>query len=1061
MTRHEIDRINHAVRNSDHPAVHAALQIAANDAGDFHDVVFSRALLAECQAALGSCSRVFVMALAALDRDATSAATLGTLEELSALGERSDALFATRWIAALAQDRALKSLMGTPEIRRAHGMSLAPAYGPGRRKRARATRQSEQALAEAIEQLDQELQERLLHRAHVTPQLIAALVCSIKLVGQHGNTHYLMQLDVIRRLDSTDEERRVAATVILLLVLEKRAREIRDDTGDWAQQALERALPGSPEARLAQQLLEQSWRETLISAIESVTREPWNDTELTALEHTASNHTLTGDITDVLAAFRDLTERLAERLDVPRMHRVILAAQRAIAAESAFIAELTERANGVATALQALQSISAEGVAVVEAVLRESREAMDATLSSRPVKRRILLPGHQSAHRAVATLVPDAGWLPVAGASTPEVLHFEYCPKSQSFDTWTTLLEINSHAAFPDIAQYLALCEGAFRGSLLDGTFRVLSDLELSAPRLHVDGSPLYRHGIVVRGDGVMGDRMDVQEFRQYDGRIIQVRVSARRIEGTEDVPGVLRILESLTPCLVDPTSIEASLVQERLVRMDQSLRTLFRRIYQMWQSQTALLIRGGTLFVSAFARAACSHSYQQFSDVICNAADDPCHLEAPGTVASTLLDRLDWTPAGSVAYAITVEQLLFAHMQERSANAALLLALANRAVAIYASAGKHHAIVRCLRILDHALPERVTEPLELRLLDGLMATRMSVHQHPEVLARVDAALIDLAGRNCWGLNEHQSRQLIDGLHSEVHGIAEHLALESLVPPVDSAKARAYRNIFASADEPFWNRPVRDVISGPAICRYQYRAYAAGVYLRPFDSAATMKVRHRLSAQRAGKLAAVSASAFDEQTISLEGALAVGTGIHLSAIGGARDSLGAGRLLVTDETWKQVVRVELRTVARRKRRQRLPRHCKLLFVVPATSAGVLWELRAMRRFGVIVDTYFIMPPDDSMPDAGAAWEQGRDLWSEATGFDFPNYDTAGGLFRFGTDGSVAERISFDELWDDRFAVALEQRLAAEHGRIYWIEWSIDDLLADGARQCAAIAPASP
>jgi hypothetical protein len=64
--------------------------------------------------------------------------------------------------------------------------------------------------------------------------------------------------------------------------------------------------------------------------------------------------------------------------------------------------------------------------------------------------------------------------------------------------------------------------------------------------------------------------------------------------------------------------------------------------------------------------------------------------------------------------------------------------------------------------------------------------------------------------------------------------------------------------------------------------------------------------------------------------------------------------------------------------------------------------------------------------------------RGRADFTHATGCEFPAFRPDGGFFRFNADGSLAEVVSFDDLWNGRFVAGILHRLGDAHGRMHML-----------------------
>lgn len=101
----------------------------------------------------------------------------------------------------------------------------------------------------------------------------------------------------------------------------------------------------------------------------------------------------------------------------------------------------------------------------------------------------------------------------------------------------------------------------------------------------------------------------------------------------------------------------------------------------------------------------------------------------------------------------------------------------------------------------------------------------------------------------------------------------------------------------------------------------------------------------------------------------------------LIALGRPGEHEGAGRVLTTEEDWREAVR-------------RLLRCCGLIVVVPSAKEGTQWEIGEIIANGHIEKAVFIMPPSSPFErrDAAADWEAARLATLERHGLTLPGYD---------------------------------------------------------------------
>lgn len=139
----------------------------------------------------------------------------------------------------------------------------------------------------------------------------------------------------------------------------------------------------------------------------------------------------------------------------------------------------------------------------------------------------------------------------------------------------------------------------------------------------------------------------------------------------------------------------------------------------------------------------------------------------------------------------------------------------------------------------------------------------------------------------------------------------------------------------------------------------------------------------------------------DRETIDLMISSEVRHNYPMIAFGRPGDKLGAGRLPATDPEWKALVLL-------------LMKKAKVIFIVPSTSDGVLWEMEQLSRYHY-EKTILVMPP--SKYYQGAAEKHWRETLQELVhrGISLPVYDPKGALFLLDAQGQMARACSFKSL----------------------------------------------
>jgi hypothetical protein len=127
----------------------------------------------------------------------------------------------------------------------------------------------------------------------------------------------------------------------------------------------------------------------------------------------------------------------------------------------------------------------------------------------------------------------------------------------------------------------------------------------------------------------------------------------------------------------------------------------------------------------------------------------------------------------------------------------------------------------------------------------------------------------------------------------------------------------------------------------------------------------------------------------EDKTTDFERVLAeaVENGLPLVALGGPGEQIGAGRIMTSEERWKEDVAL-LATAA------------LVIFLFPSTRPGTLWETDWLIQHAILKKTIFVMP---SMRKKSIFFKSGgqtydwRSIWPELAstmrnrGIEFPEY----------------------------------------------------------------------
>jgi len=130
---------------------------------------------------------------------------------------------------------------------------------------------------------------------------------------------------------------------------------------------------------------------------------------------------------------------------------------------------------------------------------------------------------------------------------------------------------------------------------------------------------------------------------------------------------------------------------------------------------------------------------------------------------------------------------------------------------------------------------------------------------------------------------------------------------------------------------------------------------------------------------------------------------AVENGLPLVAFGRPGEQIGAGRIMTSEERWKEDVAL-LATAA------------LVIFLFPSTRPGTLWETDWLTQRKMLKKTIFVMPPIRKKSvffKSSPQTYDWRSIWPELAstmrnrGIEFPEYDHKGQLFTLGNDLRVS------------------------------------------------------
>ncbi len=137
----------------------------------------------------------------------------------------------------------------------------------------------------------------------------------------------------------------------------------------------------------------------------------------------------------------------------------------------------------------------------------------------------------------------------------------------------------------------------------------------------------------------------------------------------------------------------------------------------------------------------------------------------------------------------------------------------------------------------------------------------------------------------------------------------------------------------------------------------------------------------------------------------------------LIALGRPGGNIGAGRILTSDNTWKDDLTL-------------LAEQAKLILIIPSDHTGTFYEMEMIRHNEHLADKcVFVMPPTVRRGfDWGVHWREAREK-AASIGLTLPEYYRYGLLFTIGHDGKVRNAEPFSPLYGPIFLKRSLARLA--------------------------------
>ncbi|MCU0285600.1 MAG: hypothetical protein MUF15_04290 [Acidobacteria bacterium] len=191
------------------------------------------------------------------------------------------------------------------------------------------------------------------------------------------------------------------------------------------------------------------------------------------------------------------------------------------------------------------------------------------------------------------------------------------------------------------------------------------------------------------------------------------------------------------------------------------------------------------------------------------------------------------------------------------------------------------------------------------------------------------------------------------------------------------------------------------------------------LYLRPFELTNRMRFNNLSSRMLMTPESLYEAREKDLETIIAE---QISDSTPLVALGEPGEHIGAGRLLSTEENWKQIIQIMARAFGR-------------ILVIPSDRPGTKWELQWLKNEQYLDKCYFLMPPQPEYDKINM-----NEYWTETAnnlidiGILLPPYDPKGQIFTLTLAGQFNKGYQFN-LFSDNSIEKVINNLAAESSKV--------------------------
>jgi len=161
------------------------------------------------------------------------------------------------------------------------------------------------------------------------------------------------------------------------------------------------------------------------------------------------------------------------------------------------------------------------------------------------------------------------------------------------------------------------------------------------------------------------------------------------------------------------------------------------------------------------------------------------------------------------------------------------------------------------------------------------------------------------------------------------------------------------------------------------------------VYLRAFETTRHLGIPLYLQLQKLLGMANLTVN--DVENYVSQAVARLGP---LVALGRPGEAFGAGRIITTDQEWKQDIMLLLR-------------RCRAILLIPSHREGTLWEIESIYRGGLLEKCILLMPPySRKAADTSERWCHAQKA-AATLGLELPDYQKSGMLFTLNGTGKVS------------------------------------------------------